>query len=547
VVPEPHARIRNNSIDGNGGLAIDLSTILSETPSPDGVTPNDVTDLDAGPNGLQDFPTITGVVATASATMISGFLAYTGSGSALVDVYASPACDGPSGHGEGARHLGSASVDLTHQQFTVTGLPLAAGEHVVAATATGPEGTSEFSACASPAAGTTLQAAAVPGQTRLDVVTQQGFAVGDAVAVDAGTGIAEQARIVAFGSLLLDRPLQFAHAVGAVVQVLPAGSDLAPYCAPVAVSTLEDTPVDVTGPCVDESPATLVRTVGGGSGPVHGTVAATAGGGLRYTPASDFAGADTFTVVARDAAGHDALPATVTVTVTPVDDPPSCGPLTTTVAAGQTVDLAPSCTDVDSATLTPTVTAPPTKGTVTVVGRVLRYTAGAAAGTDTFDYAASDGSATSAPATATVTITEAPPPPSGLTVSVAAGLVAPAKGRAPSVVAFAGAFTLAAGRSVRCGDDVTVGLAGTAWLDPLPGTRFVNLFGICVYVPPRHATTLTTLFLYAPEDGVWTLAGVGRTPTFAGFTSPATLTLTIADDTGAVVVPMRHKGSVWTT
>ena len=50
--------VRGNSIDGNGGLGIDLDA----TGGTLGVTPNDSGDGDAGPNGLQNFPVVASAV-----------------------------------------------------------------------------------------------------------------------------------------------------------------------------------------------------------------------------------------------------------------------------------------------------------------------------------------------------------------------------------------------------------------------------------------------------------------------------------------------------
>ena len=96
--------------------------------------------------------------------------------------------------------------------------------------------------------------------------------------------------------------------------------------------------------------------------PEHGTLSGTAPE-LTYTPNADFAGSDSFTYVANDGTVDSAL-ATVSITVTPVDDPP--------VANGQSVqtdeDVALGITltasDVDGDSLTYNVTGGPTNGTL---------------------------------------------------------------------------------------------------------------------------------------------------------------------------------------
>src|SRR6185369_17935257 len=58
--------IRGNSIFSNNGLGIDLGS--------NGVTPNDGTDGDTGPNFLQNFPIVTGVSSSGSSMTIQGTL-----------------------------------------------------------------------------------------------------------------------------------------------------------------------------------------------------------------------------------------------------------------------------------------------------------------------------------------------------------------------------------------------------------------------------------------------------------------------------------------
>jgi uncharacterized repeat protein (TIGR01451 family)/CSLREA domain-containing protein len=132
--------ITANLIDENGLLGIDLGA--------DGVTPNDPLDTDGGPNALQNFPLLTSAVITATETVVQGTLNSTPNSSFALHFYRGDAPD-PSGFGEGATYIGSANVTTNASgdaafSFTVAGN--AAG--VVTATATGVNGTSEFSAAA---------------------------------------------------------------------------------------------------------------------------------------------------------------------------------------------------------------------------------------------------------------------------------------------------------------------------------------------------------------------------------------------------------------
>ena len=94
VVRAGSAWIVRNSIDGNaGGLGIDLNG--------DGVTPNDNDDPDAGPNGLQNYPDLTGATVTGGTLTVAGTLKSSRGSTFVIDFYGSPAA-GASGHGEGA-------------------------------------------------------------------------------------------------------------------------------------------------------------------------------------------------------------------------------------------------------------------------------------------------------------------------------------------------------------------------------------------------------------------------------------------------------------
>src|SRR5262249_23980276 len=131
--------IRGNAISSNGGLGIDLGLGY-------GVTPNDTGDTDTGPNGLQNFPVLSAAMASAR-THVAGTLNSKPNATFTIDIYASVVPDG-SGYGEGQHYLGSVDV---HTDASGNSSPFSfdfngdlTGQYITA-TATGIEGTSEFS------------------------------------------------------------------------------------------------------------------------------------------------------------------------------------------------------------------------------------------------------------------------------------------------------------------------------------------------------------------------------------------------------------------
>lgn len=94
------------------------------------------------------------------------------------------------------------------------------------------------------------------------------------------------------------------------------------------------------------------------SGPANGTLALNANGSFTYTPGADFYGTDGFSYKARDGAGAESAPASVTITVSAVNDPPLFDP------------LGPETVDEDASTQTVVITGvspgPANEGTQTV-------------------------------------------------------------------------------------------------------------------------------------------------------------------------------------
>jgi uncharacterized repeat protein (TIGR01451 family) len=138
---DPHYPITRNSIYSNGHLGIDLGD--------DGITPNDSRGHIVGPNHFQNFPLITSVLVSGTATDVSGTLQSTPNSSFRIEFFSSAGPD-PSGHVEGQTFLGVATVTTDasgHASFDHVVLPSPpAGQSLVTATATdGAGNTSEFS------------------------------------------------------------------------------------------------------------------------------------------------------------------------------------------------------------------------------------------------------------------------------------------------------------------------------------------------------------------------------------------------------------------
>lgn len=133
-------RVSGNVIHSNGGLGIDLNA--------DGVTPNDAGDTDTGPNGLQNFPVLVRAQVTPGALLVIGRIDTPDPASVTIELFAnavpSPGGD-PSGHGEGAVFLGTATPN-PGGAFVAT-LPSVPEGTLITATATDAAGnTSEFAA-----------------------------------------------------------------------------------------------------------------------------------------------------------------------------------------------------------------------------------------------------------------------------------------------------------------------------------------------------------------------------------------------------------------
>ncbi|WP_108667147.1 cell wall-binding repeat-containing protein [Euzebya rosea] len=246
VVAGASAAVSRNTIHDNGALGIDLGKSFLA----DGVTPNDTGDGDVGPSGFQNFPVLNTPTAGRA---LRGSLDSTPDTDFVIEVFASDECD-PSGYGEGERFLGAvdARTDATGTTTFFVGVPLAVGE-VVTATATGPEGTSEFSPCRevrAPSPTPTIDPADVSAASSADDPIQAAIDLSN-LRFTEPTAFAQDTRTVPFA--VLARADVFADALGGSVLtgdaplLYTAGDTLDPRTATELDRILDDGTVYLLG------------------------------------------------------------------------------------------------------------------------------------------------------------------------------------------------------------------------------------------------------------------------------------------------------------
>ena len=232
--------------------------------------------------------------------------------------------------------------------------------------------------------------------------------------------------------------------------------------------------------------ATLVAS------PSNGSLVLNADGSLTYAPNADYYGTDTFTYTANDGLLSSAA-TTVTITVTPVNDPPVATAdayrvsVDGTLVADATDGVLANDTDIDNETLTATLATAPEHGTVTLnADGSLSYVPDAGfRGTDTFTYRASDGTDESAAVTVTIQVNTAPEAVDD-TYTV----------NEDGVLAIDAVFGLLANDSNPDGDRLT------AWLvaGPSHGELSLDADGSFTYTPNAEFSGTDT-FSYRVDDG----------------------------------------------
>ncbi|WP_425046064.1 tandem-95 repeat protein [Primorskyibacter sp. S87] len=140
----------------------------------------------------------------------------------------------------------------------------------------------------------------------------------------------------------------------------------------------------------------------------NGTAVVNADGSYTYTPGGNYAGPDSFVISVTDGQATDT--ATISVTVTPVNDPPIVGDDTvgTVVGAETIIVVLANDSDPEGTALTVSSVGAPGRGSVTIEpDGSLRYTpSGTSAGTDSFTYTVSDTEGSTTTGAVTVNIAD---------------------------------------------------------------------------------------------------------------------------------------------
>jgi len=274
-------------------------------------------------------------------------------------------------------------------------------------------------------------------------------------------------------------------------------------------TTAEDATLIIAAPGVlandldpdgDALSAVLVSSV------AHGTLDLSANGAFIYTPSLNYTGVDTFTYRTDDGVISSGI-ATVTITVTPVNDAPVALNDAYTVAEDATLLISvpgvlANDTDLDNDTLTAVLVSSTAHGTLELSANgafiytpSLNYT-----GVDTFTYRASDGVISSGIATVTITVTPVNDGPVALADSYFVNE------DTTFVIAVPGVLS---NDSDVDGDALTVTLVNSV----ANGNLNLSANGSFTYTPSLHQTGAVT-FTYTVTDGL-------------AVSGPATVTITI--------------------
>jgi hypothetical protein len=278
----------------------------------------------------------------------------------------------------------------------------------------------------------------------------------------------------------------------------------APTATVQSVTIAEDTAKGITlaGSDVDGNPLTYIV-----ANPAHGTLNGT-GAAQTYAPAANYVGADSFTFKVNDGT-TDSTAATVSITVTPVNDAPTAIAQSATVTEDVAKAITLTGSDIEDEALTYTVVARPAHGTLSGSAPNLTYAPAANyVGTDSFTFKVNDGTTDSTAATVSIAVTPANDGPvartDGFTVNATSTSTL-------AVLANDYSAPVVSGADSEPTDPITIASVGTA----TRGRVSIAAGGQAVIYDPTGCGTGGDSFTYTIVDG-------------GGLTATATAFVTIA-------------------
>src|SRR4030095_7824860 len=265
--------------------------------------------------------------------------------------------------------------------------------------------------------------------------------------------------------------------------------------------------------------------------PTHGSLTLNTNGSFSYVPAANYNGTDSFTYKANDGQADSGI-ATVTITITPVNDAPVAVDDSYTTPEDTTLNVVTpgvlaNDSDVDGDALTAVLVSQPTHGSLTLNpnGSFSYVPAANYNGTDSYTYKANDGQADSGIATVTITISGANDAPVAVDDSYTTAEDTTLNVALPGVLA---------NDSDVDGDSLTAILVS----QPTHGSLTLNPNGGFSYVPAANYNG-TDSYTYKANDGQAdagiatvriTITGVNNVPVAVddSYTTPEDMTLNVA-------------------
>jgi cellulose biosynthesis protein BcsQ len=200
--------------------------------------------------------------------------------------------------------------------------------------------------------------------------------------------------------------------VSAVVVAVITFVNNPPSAQPGEISIPEDTPTEIVLTGTDKDRDELKYNII--NNPEHGLLSGTAPK-LTYTPDKDYTGPDSLTFTVSDGK-VDSNAVTVSIVVTPVNDPPVADPQKASIKVNRSLPITLTGNDSDSEKITFAIYTEPVNGSISSVpgfessGKIIYTPKADYIGPDRFTFVTNDGESNSKPAAVLINVTRNNPP-----------------------------------------------------------------------------------------------------------------------------------------